>query len=178
MGRAVRAFGTDELEALDRVVPVARELTGQYYALPDNWFDTASHEVRTVKDLRPGEVLGEGRLAQIRKLYRVLGEGAGRVLRCHTLCPHYRICLQDHNILDSLCREPTVPLPDLLTCVLTHEYVHLVRFCRFEHSYDSPATNRGGEEALVGEITRTIVSELGHRGLRRAADRLRAHPQG
>jgi hypothetical protein len=159
-------------------VLVARELIGQHYALPNDWFETASHEVRTVKDLRSGEVLGEGRLAQIRKLYRVFEEGAGRVLRCQTLCPHYRICLQDHNILETLCRDPAVPLPDLLTCVLTHEYVHLVRFCQYEYSYDSPAGNRNSEEARVGQITRAIVSELGHRGLRRTADRLKFQPQG
>jgi hypothetical protein len=152
---------------------VAKELTGQYFALPDDWFDASSHDIRTLKDLRRGEILGQGRLAQIRKVYRVLGEVPGRFLRCESVCPHYRICLQDHNILARLARDGEVSLPDLLTCVLTHEYVHLVRFCRLEHAYESGEDRRAEEEARVGDITHAILSGFGHRGLRLAAHRMR-----
>jgi hypothetical protein len=170
MGRALTAFTPEELRALDWSVRVARDLTGQYFALPDDWFEAASHQVCTAKDLHRNEILEEGRLALIRRLYR-LREGGGAVLRCENLCPHYRICLQDHNILGRLERDRRLELPELLTCVLTHEFVHLVRFCRLEHPYEAPDERRLAEEQRVDEITRRILSRLGYRRLRHTADR-------
>lgn len=164
-------FRPAQLGALTDAVPVARELTGHFFALPDRWFEETSHEVCTLKDLRRGEVLGAGRLAQIRRLYRVLDTAPGRFLRCDRFCPHYRICLQDHNLL-AVARRQGATLEDVLTWVLTHEYVHLVRFLRFEHSYDAPDALREGEEIRVERLTRRILSRLGGPGLRRLAARL------
>jgi hypothetical protein len=56
--------------------------------------------------------------------------------------------------------------------VLTHEYVHLVRFCRLEHPYHAPEERRSREEAQVAAVTRSILHRSGHRGLRRLAVRL------
>ncbi|GAB4277635.1 MAG: hypothetical protein Kow0092_33450 [Deferrisomatales bacterium] len=170
MATAAPRFGPRELEVVEAAVPLARELTGHYFALPDDWFDRASHEVCTAKDLRRGEILGEGKLAQIRRIYRLLPAGPEALLRCQRLCPHYRICLQDHNLLARLDRD--LALPDLLTCVLTHEYVHLVRFCRILHPYWAGPERREDEERRVDRITRAILTRLGHDRLRRAAERL------
>jgi hypothetical protein len=145
-------------------------MTGQHFALPDRWFDRTSHEVCTLKDLRADEVLGRGRLAQIRRLHRILEEGAGRVLRCEILCPHYRICLQDHNILGRLRWHHELSSLDLLTWVLTHEYVHLVRFQRLDHPYHADGEGALAEEARVSALVRQILVRLGPRALRRAAE--------
>jgi len=170
--RPREAFGPGELRALERAVPLAQELTGERFALPDDWFARADQRVLSARDLRAGELLVGGRLAQIRRVYRVDGAGEGGVLRCERLCPHYRICLQDHNILGRLRRERDLELPDLLVGVLTHEYVHLVRFCRLEHPYHAPAERRSWEEARVEALTRDILRRSGHRGLRRVAESL------
>ena len=166
MGRQVSAFGTDDLEALDGALEIAREMTGQFFGLPDDWFRRTSHEVCTLRDLRVEEILGKGKLAQIRKLHRILGEEPGRLLRCSRVCPHYRICLQDHNILGRLQAGSTPELRDFLAYVLTHEYVHLVRFQRLEHPYLVSPEGSEVEETRVGELTTAIVQRLGHRRLR------------
>ncbi len=165
-----RTFTLPELELLGEAGRVARDLTGQFFALPDDWFERASHEVCSARCLRPGERLGAGRLAQIRCVYRE--RSAAAVLRCRRWGPHYRICVQDHNVLDRAAREPAVPLPELLTCVLTHEYVHLVRFCRAGHPYLTTFERQVEEERRVEAVTGAILSSLGYRRLRDAAARL------
>ena len=165
-----RSFSSSELEALERALGIAREMTGQFFGLPDDWFDRTSHEVCTLKNLRRDEVLGAGKLAQIRKLHRILDDAPGRLLQCNRLCPHYRICLQDHNILECLRGYADVLARDLLTYVLTHEYVHLIRFDRLDHPYRAWPEEAAREEARVGNLTRAIVQRLGHRRLRRLVD--------
>jgi hypothetical protein len=161
------SFGSTELDALDNALGIAREMTGQFFGLPDDWFERTSHQVCTLKDLRDDEILGVGKFAQIRKIHRILEDAPGRFLRCSRLCPHYRICLQDHNILARLRAEADILAGDLLTYVLTHEYVHLVRFDRLNHPYRTWPEVAAQEEARVGDLTRTIVQRLGHRRLRR-----------
>jgi len=128
--------------------------------------------VLSVQELRRREILPTGVLAQIRRVYRMRDEGGGHVLRCERLCPHYRICVQDHNVRARLRQDPTLELGDLLVGVLTHEYVHLVRFCRLEHPYHVPEERRGREEARVATLTQQILHRSSHRGLRRIAERL------
>jgi hypothetical protein len=168
MSEGIRSFGDTELGALDQAVGIAREMTGHYFGLPDDWFERVSHQVCTLRELRGQEVLGAGKLAQIRKLHRILDE-PDAFLRFQRVCPHYRICLQDHNIL-ALLRERAVLAPrDLLLHVLLHEYVHLVRFGRWEQAYEAGPESAAEEEGRVAEIARSIASRLGPRKLRRAA---------
>lgn len=169
-------FGARELGALARAVPLARELIGERFALADDWFDRTSHRILSARELRDGELLGRGRLAEIRRVFRLEGEGADHFVRCERLCPHYRICLQDHNILDRVRTDPNLELAELLVGVLTHEYVHLVRFCRLEHAYHAPEERRSREEARVRELTRQILLRSGHAPLRRAAESLAREP--
>ncbi|MDW7710544.1 MAG: hypothetical protein SCH98_08715 [Deferrisomatales bacterium] len=166
------AFDPRELRLLAEAVPLAQELTGERFALADDWFRRTAHRILSRRDLRDAELLTDGRLAEIRRVFRVEPEGAGRLLRCERLCPHYRICLQDHNILHLARRREDVELSDVLVSVLTHEYVHLVRFCRLEHPYHAPEEHRSAEEARVGELSREILRRSGHPGLRRAAETL------
>jgi len=171
-GRWGGPFGPAERVILSQSVALAQELAGEHFALPDDWFERTSHRVLSVRELRRSEILPPGVLAQIRRVYRVLEEGRGRVLRCERLCPHYRICVQDHNVRARLRRDPALELSYLLVGVLTHEYVHLVRFCRLEHPYHAPEETRSQEEARVAAVTRAILQRSHHRGLRRVAERL------
>ena len=165
-------FSPADLALLARATRVARDLAGQFYALPSDWFEDTSHRVCSARELRRGEVLGAGHLAQIRRVLR-LAEGEP-VLRCRRLCPHYRICLQDHNLLRRSGEDGVLDLETLLTWVLTHEYVHLVRFSRGQHPYRVCGHRRVDEERRVDEITAEIVRRQGHGRLRRAGPDLAA----
>lgn len=162
-------FTAPQLALLPRATAVARDLAGQHFALPSSWFEETSHRVCSARELRDGEVLGVGHLAQIRRVLR-LAEGEP-VLRCRRLCPHYRICLQDHNLLEHSAGGG-VDLESLLTWVLTHEYVHLVRFSRGHHPYRACRRRRRAEEQRVDALTVEIIARQGHRRLRQAGQRL------
>ncbi|MBI5442085.1 MAG: hypothetical protein HY900_12840 [Deltaproteobacteria bacterium] len=168
MALRARAFGRQELEALAEALRIAREMTGQYFALPDDWFARTSHEVCTLRQLRAQEILGAGRLAQIRRLHRVVQPrspfSGGQGVRAH-----YRICLQDHNILERLREDTALTARDLLAYVLTHEYVHLIRFDRLEHPYRSFPDDAAREETRVSELAWAIATRLGPPALRRAS---------
>ncbi len=162
-------FTLAELALLAQATRVSRDLAGQYYALPCDWFENTSHRICSARDLRRGEVLGQGHLAQIRRVLRLAEHEP--VLRCRRLCPHFRICLQDHNLLRRAREGCALDLETLLTWVLTHEYVHLVRFSRGQHPYRVCERRRLVEEGRVDEITAEIVGRLGHRRLRQAGGR-------
>lgn len=162
-------FTAAELDLLTQATRVAQDLAGQHYALPCDWFQHTSHRICSARDLRHGELLGRGHLAQIRRVLRLVDHEA--VLRCQRLCPHYRICLQDHNLLRRTRQDHALDLETLLTCVLLHEYVHLVRFSRDQHPYRVCAARRLAEERHVDHITDQIVRRLGHRRLRQSHGR-------
>lgn len=169
-------FAPAELAVLDQATRVSRDLAGQYYALPCDWFENTSHRICSARDLRRGEVLGKGHLAQIRRVLRLAEHEP--VLRCRRLCPHFRICLQDHNLLRRAREDGALDLETLLTWVLTHEYVHLVRFSRGQHPYRVCQQRRLVEEGRVDEITAEIVGRLGHRRLRQAGEGWTATARG
>ncbi|HXG65772.1 MAG TPA: hypothetical protein VNO70_11745, partial [Blastocatellia bacterium] len=72
----------------------------------------------------------------------------------------YRVCLQDHRILD-VAETNQLDLGALLTYVLTHELVHVVRFGQRLQRVDLPDDLRPGEEQKVESATRTILAKAG-----------------
>ncbi|MFW6147909.1 MAG: hypothetical protein ACOC6B_05910, partial [Thermodesulfobacteriota bacterium] len=73
----------------------------------------------------------------------------------------YLICLQDHQIINALQRDRSLTLLPLLAYVLTHELVHIVRFCKFEERFDvQEKTRRSEEEHIVHRTTYEILKEL------------------
>ena len=73
----------------------------------------------------------------------------------------YRICLQDHNLLGLLNREgrQELKLP-LLTYVLAHELVHVVRFYRFQHLFQATEDEIKTEEEKVHDITGQVLHKV------------------
>ena len=72
----------------------------------------------------------------------------------------YRICLQDHRILDA-ARKAEMRLGSMLTYVLTHELVHVVRFGQQLQRVDLPYELRPHEEQKVEKTTRAILAKAG-----------------
>jgi hypothetical protein len=69
----------------------------------------------------------------------------------------YRICLQDHRILDAASHSGG-HLNALLTYILTHELVHVVRFGQRLQRVDLPYELREQEENKVESTTRAILA--------------------
>lgn len=167
-------FGAAELGCLGVALGRAREMTGGHFALPNAWFESTSHEVCSLRNLRRSEVRGDGCLAEIRRLQRVLGDPARILPSCDSVCPHYRICLQDHNILRCLDRHKDAGVLDLLTWVLIHELVHLVRFQRLEFPYHASPAAVEAEEWRVRATVEEIIRRQAPPAMRRAVEKLQS----
>jgi hypothetical protein len=113
------------------------------------------YEVKTLRTLDSSEVTDTA-LAQT-VCYGFRREAGPLVLEEGDL---YRICLQDHRILDA-ARKIEMRLGSLLTYVLTHELVHVVRFGQQLQRVDLPYELRPHEERKVEKTTRAILAKSG-----------------
>jgi hypothetical protein len=149
-----KIFNNAELGVLDEALKVAEDRVSDHYHLTQTAWAQYPYEVRTGAELLPLE-MSENALAQVLRLRQPLRPGRLRPW------DFYRICVQDHNLLDLMERESVghLLLP-LMTYVLTHELVHVVRFYKFLHLFDSDPSLRAEEEALVHRISTGILGQV------------------
>ena len=85
-------------------------------------------------------------------------EKGGRLNKIRQL---YIIFLQDNQILKAIQRDRKVKLLPLLAYIITHELVHIVRFCKFQVMFETQQKEkRIREEEIVHETTNEILSGL------------------
>jgi hypothetical protein len=149
------AFDERQLKVVDMAGARAIDLVTDHYRIaPREWLGIPC-EIKTLRALDPDEVIDTA-LAQT-VCYAYKREIGRQVINEGDL---YRICLQDHSILRT-AGKTGANLERLLTYVLTHEFVHVVRFgCRLQR-IDIPVNMRIAEEELVENTTRTILSKNG-----------------
>lgn len=130
----------------------ARLITDYYRVAPREW-RKMPYEVKTLRALDKSEITDIA-LAQT-LCYGIRREAGPLILEERDL---YRICLQDHRILDAAQRTRT-HLKAMLTYVLTHELVHVVRFGQRMQAIDLPHELRPHEEQRVEQTTRSILTK-------------------
>ncbi len=148
---AKRRFGSAEMAMLGQAMEVAEEKVSDFFHLSDGSWRRYPYELRTLAELLPAEVSREA-LAQVLKLRKPPAQGHYRSK------DFFRICLQDHNLLGLVRREGAgeLLLP-VLTYVLAHELVHVVRFYRFQHLFEATPQERAVEEARVHDLATRIL---------------------
>lgn len=159
------------------MVSAAREraagfVSAYYRVAPREWL-RMPYEVRTLRTLDSSEVT-DSALAQT--VCYAFKRQAGDVLVEEG--DLFRICLQDPRILVA-ARNLQLGLESLLTYVLTHELVHVVRFGQRLQSVDLPRELRSCEEQKVERTTRTILARSGCSEINRVlscADNVFSHP--
>lgn len=154
-------FGLKEMALLGQAMEVAEERVSEFFRLSGACWRRYPYEVRTLKQLAPREISPVA-LAQVLKLRR---PPSGDDLRAKDF---FRICLQDHNLLGLVRREAAgdLLLP-LLTYVMAHELVHVVRFCSFQHLFEASADEQAREETRVHAATAQILGRVKIPGLDR-----------
>ncbi len=131
----------------------AASLVSDYYRVAPREWQQMPYEVKTLRALDSSEI-SDHALAQT-LCYEYRREAGPFVLAEGDL---YRICLQDNRILDVACAA-RVKLEALLTYVLTHELVHVVRFGQRLQRVDLPFEFRPTEEQRVEQTTRMILAK-------------------
>ncbi|MBN2468478.1 MAG: hypothetical protein JXD19_10045 [Deltaproteobacteria bacterium] len=69
----------------------------------------------------------------------------------------YQIFLFDRNILNALWRCPDVEFYPLMIYILTHELIHIARFCQNLHPFDCDDADLQKEEEKVSDLTQKVL---------------------
>ncbi len=147
------AFDDKQLSIVNHAVTVAEELVSNHFKMSPNEWLRPKYDVKTLVDLSENEIV-DGPFAQI---VRYQGQRKGSALGSESY-DFYKICLQDHTILDALSHEKRLLLEPFSIYIITHELIHIVRFSKFLQSFDANSDEKLAEEKRVHAITHEICS--------------------
>ena len=148
-------FNPAQIEVVSQGVEIAEDVTANFFKISTAQWKHVRYDINTLAELRPDEVTNSA-FAQITRYSRNPDhtQFGGR---------HYdffKICLQDHNIMAAVERDDPLQLLPLAVYVVTHELVHVVRFCKFLQRFDADPLERQQEEMRVHEVTQKALKFL------------------
>jgi hypothetical protein len=153
-------FKTDQLLVVNNAVSMAEELVSNYYKMSASEWLRPKYDVKTLADLAEDEIV-IGPFAQI---IRYEGKLKGGMLGSSAY-DFYKICVQDHAILNILAERPDIVLYPFALYVIAHELVHIVRFSRFLQNFKASDAEKLNEERRVHGITHDILEPVKTDGL-------------
>ena len=143
-------FDSNQLTIVDQAAVISEDVISNHFKLTvDNW-KKFPYDLRTLHELTDDEIVPEV-FAQIIRYGR---PGPPERLRQGDF---YRICIQDHNILLALSREPQLKLLPLLIYCITHELIHIIRFYKFFQFFHADDNERAAEETRVHTLTYELL---------------------
>lgn len=154
---ALKYFSKRQLGAVGDALDIAEDMTSNYFKLSLSQWKRHPFDIKTRSSLF-GEDIRDNAFALLKKYIK---GGNGEVEPLYKRHEFFVICLQDHQILKALHRDGDLRLLPLLAYVLTHELVHIVRFCNFQVRFDTTEEHsRTEEEQIVHQTTYEILKEL------------------
>ncbi len=154
-------FKRAELIVVNNAVAMAEELVSNHYKMAASQWLHPKYDVSTLADLAEDEIVA-GPFAQIIRYEGKLKEG----VLGSSAYDFYKICIQDHAILEILKERPEMALYPFALYVVTHELVHIVRFSRFLQHFNASDMEKLIEERRVHGITHAILDPVKADGLR------------
>ena len=154
------SFNDNQLEAVNRAVLLAEELVSNHYKMSSSQWLGPRYDVKTLAELEQNEII-DGPFAQI---IRYRGRRKDTSLESASY-DFYKICLQDHTVLDTISENIDLPLFTFALYIITHELIHIVRFGKFLQGFEASAQERLEEEARVHDRTHRILKPLRVEGL-------------
>jgi hypothetical protein len=140
---------------VSQAVEIAEDVTANYFKISTAQWRHVRYDIQTLADLRDIEIT-KSAFAQItrysRKPDNTLSGG-----RHHD---YFKVCLQDNNMIAAVERDESLQLLPLGVYVVTHELVHVVRFCKFLQRFDADPAERMREEMRVHQITQKALGSL------------------
>ncbi len=153
-------FSREQIEIINNAVSLAEELVSEHYKMSAGQWLRGRYDVKTLKDLTKDEIV-HGPFAQI---IRYEAKKKDTLLGSSTY-DFYKICLQDHAILETLKKFPHIPLFAFSLYVLTHELIHVVRFGQFLQNFNATESEKQKEETRVHQQTYQILKPVRTPGL-------------
>lgn len=153
-------FSPEQIVIVNNAASMAEELVSDYYKMSASQWLRRKYDFKTLVDLTPAEIVF-GPFAQIIRYegHRVdssLGSAA---------YDFYKICLQDHAILETIRQHYQIRLFPFCIYILSHELIHIIRFSKFLCNFVATAEERRVEETIVHQITHDILCGISLEGL-------------
>jgi hypothetical protein len=154
---SLKYFTNEQLGIISEALDIAEDMTSNYYRLSLSEWKRHPFDVKTLSQLF-GDDISNNAFAILKKCMQGDGREDDPLNKRREL---YLIYLQDHQILKALYRDKELKLLPLLAYILTHELVHIVRFCRFQECFEVIEENRRSEEEQkVHQTTYEILKGL------------------
>ncbi len=152
-------FDDKGLKRVCEALQVAEDRVSDYYWLTQTSWRRYAYEVKTLAQLDRKQI-SDRALAQVLRFRQPPSRDGYRSR------DFFRICLQDQNILRRTAGQgnPELLFP-LLVYILAHELVHIVRFYRFQHLFETTLDQIALEEARVHGITTELLQGVSLPGL-------------
>ena len=160
-----KKFSKKQITAVNNSVTMAEELVSNYYKLSAAQWLRQKYDVKTVADLAPKEIV-KGPFAQI---VRYKGQRRDTALGSATY-DFYKICLQDHAIIDTLKKFNALRIFPFTLYIITHELIHIVRFSKFLQNFSASSAEKMAEEIRVHKKTNKILQPVQVPGLTSTLD--------
>jgi len=163
-------FNSNQLSIVKQAVSISEDVVNDHFRLTLASWKKYRYDIRTLKDLTPEEIVTDA-FAQIKRYGRPAPPDGLRQQ------DFFRICIQDHNIRTAQERESNLGLLPLLTYVITHELVHVIRFYRYDQSFQADERALAAEESLVHQLTYDLLKSITLAELSTILDYYAAHRQ-
>jgi len=155
-----KRFSPAQIRIVSASTAMAEELVSNAYKMSASQWLRPRYDIRTAADLNDREIV-DGPLAQI---IRYTGQLGASPLGSAAF-DFYKICLQDHAILQALGRFPQPALLPFSLYIMVHELVHIVRFGQFLQCFEATTAEAEAEEHRVHHRTGEILAGLRLDGL-------------
>jgi hypothetical protein len=139
---------------------MSEEMVCNYYKMSSSQWLKLKYDVKTLADLTDAEIV-HGPFAQVIR-YEAKPKEAALGSASYDF---YKICLQDHSILHILEENPGLGLFPFCLYIVTHELVHIVRFCKFLQHFEATEKEKMMEEFRVHEATYGILQPANIEGM-------------
>ncbi|HOD35497.1 MAG TPA: hypothetical protein PLR20_07525 [Syntrophales bacterium] len=162
----MRYFTPQQIFQARQIFDRAEAMTRQYFRLSPEAVHPHRYDVKTLAELQKHEVT-DSAFAHICRYFIRRKEGPEGTREF----PHYRVCLQDHRILDAVDRGRSfIKYESLMLYIAVHELTHVVRFSGGHSDFDAPEAEKDREERKVNTFTQNILSSNTDRGVRLVMD--------
>jgi hypothetical protein len=148
-------FSSEEIRIVNDSVVVAEELVSNAYKLSASQLLRLNYDVKTLVDLTDQEIVDD-HFAQILRFT----EKKKNDLLDASIKDFYKICLQDHSIINVLKQYKKLDLFAFMLYIVSHELIHIIRFRRFLQHFDAPLSEKNDEEIRVHAKTHDILFKV------------------
>ncbi len=147
-------FRKKDFKIIAEALEVAEDLTANFYKFSTSeWKNKHKYDLKTLIALNRHQVINNAFALLCRDTIKVNSIP-------QRITGVYLICLQDHVILKTLLRDRNLSLFPFLVYILTHELVHIVRFCNYYAHFNASQSAKVQEEITVNAITFDILKSV------------------